>query len=119
MKIKTVIGKKKCMCPRRRKVCANGKKPTFRKSPSCLDGSRPRCPKKWCSKRPAITEHSSTADDSVEPNFIFGSALSVTTEPFITEKHIDQFTKEIIILFNLDADQDTETLPQCKQVSKF
>ena len=55
----------------------------------------------------------------MEQNYVFGNAISVTTEPFITETHIDDFPKETLTLFILDEDQDTSTLPQCKQVSNF
>ena len=84
IKIKTVIGKKKCRCRRRKKICANGE------------------------KRPAIT-----TNDSMEQN-VFGNAISVTTEPFITEKHIDDFPiKDLedmstnLTLFNLGAGHNT------------
>ena len=102
--------------------CANGKKPIFRKSPPCSDGSRPQCPAKRCSKRPATIEHVNTANDSIESNYILGNTISVNTESFITEKHIDYFPYEAledinenVTLFNPDADQ----IPQCKQVSNF
>ena len=103
MKIKTVIGKEKCRCPKRRKICANRKKFIFRKSPA-----------KRCWKCPEIIEHVSTANDSIEPTYLFGSAISVTTESFITEKHIDDFPiKDLedmstnLTLFNLGAGHNT------------
>ena len=72
----------------------------------------PQCPAKRCSKRPETTEHVSTANDSIEPNYILGNAISVTTESFITYKHIDCFPYEAledinenVTLCNPDADQ--------------
>jgi len=41
--------KPKCKCPRKKKVCENGEKPTFnRNRASCQDGSKPRCPADRC-----------------------------------------------------------------------
>merc|ERR1719206_1704093 len=39
----------KCKCPRKRKICENGEKPSFKRNrATCSDGSKPRCPDDLC-----------------------------------------------------------------------
>ena len=68
-----------CKCPRKRKVCENGERAIFRKNRlPCLDGSKPRCRAKRCS-RPIATIEAATTVINV---------LSVE-DPFTTEVYID------------------------------
>merc|ERR1711892_170865 len=80
----------KCKCPRKRKVCADGTKPTFRRNrASCKDGSTPKCPSKRCLK-PVIQIEEGTAD----------TELSSVANPFTTEKHVDESLDDDTILNN-------------------
>merc|ERR1719158_766716 len=39
----------KCKCPRKRKICENGEKPSFKRNrATCSDGSKPKCPDDLC-----------------------------------------------------------------------
>ena len=68
----------KCKCPRKKKVCANGEKAIFRKNRSpCLDGSKPRCPAKRCSRPIATIEEATT-----EMNLL-SEEYPLTTEGYI------------------------------------
>merc|ERR1711892_610975 len=80
----------KCKCPRKRKFCADGTKPIFRRnSASCKDGSTPKCPSKRCVK-PIIQIEEGTAD----------TELSSVANPFTTEKHVDESLDDDTILNN-------------------
>jgi len=81
-----VENKKKCKCPRRRKICENGEKPNFQKNqPRCNDGSKPRCPAKRCSNpNQFFVEISSVTQETTADNDIFN-----TVSDFSTDKHVD------------------------------
>merc|ERR1719312_1367698 len=82
----TVENKKKCKCPRRRKICENGEKPNFQKNqPRCTDGSKPRCPAKRCSNLDQfLVEISPVVQETTTETSIFH-----TVSEFSTEKHVD------------------------------
>merc|ERR1719312_1879434 len=82
----TVENKKKCKCPRRRKICENGEKPNFQKNqPRCTDGSKPRCPAKRCSNLDQfLVEISPVMQETTTETSIFH-----TVSDFSTEKHVD------------------------------
>jgi len=81
-----IENKKKCKCPRRRKICENGEKPNFQKNqPRCNDGSKPRCPAKRCSNpNQFFVEISSVTQETTTNNDIFN-----TISDFSTDKHVD------------------------------
>ena len=81
-----VENKKKCKCPRRRKICENGDKPNFQKNqPRCTDGSKPRCPAKRCSNLDQfLVEISPVMQETTTETSIFH-----TVSDFSTEKHVD------------------------------
>merc|ERR1712013_708963 len=81
-----VENKKKCKCPRRRKICENGDKPNFQKNqPRCTDGSKPRCPAKRCSNLDQfLVEISPVMQETTTETSIFH-----TVSDFPTEKHVD------------------------------
>merc|ERR1712013_675797 len=81
-----VENKKKCKCPRRRKICENGDKPNFQKNqPRCTDGSKPRCPAKRCSNLDQfLVEISPVMQETTTDTSIFH-----TVGDFSTEKHVD------------------------------
>jgi len=82
-----------CKCPRRRKICENGEKPSIRKPRlQCQDGSKPRCPNRFC---PIATIEEITTETDVE--------ININDEP--TEKHIDHF---VVIHMNTET-VDPET----------
>merc|ERR1719312_241643 len=82
----TVENKKKCKCPRRRKICENGDRPNFQKNqPRCTDGSKPRCPAKRCSNPDQfLVEISPVMQETTTETSIFH-----TVSEFSTEKHVD------------------------------
>merc|ERR1712013_436513 len=128
-----VENKKKCKCPRRRKICENGDKPNFQKNqPRCTDGSKPRCPAKRCSNLDQfLVEISPVMQETTTDTSIFH-----TVSDFSTEKHVDPFPEvsniheeslipelEIVpteedrvfpALFN-ERDIDVSETPQCLQ----
>jgi len=81
-----IENKKKCKCPRRRKICENGEKPNFQKNqPRCSDGSKPRCPAKRCSNPNQFSvEISSVTQETTTNNDIVN-----TVSDFSTDKHVD------------------------------
>merc|ERR1712179_739298 len=81
-----IENKKKCKCPRRRKICENGEKPNFQKNqPRCNDGSKPRCPAKRCSNQNQfLVEISSVTQETTTNNDIVN-----TISDFSTDKHVD------------------------------
>merc|ERR1719308_34045 len=81
-----VENKKKCKCPRRRKICENGDRPNFQKNqPRCTDGSKPRCPAKRCSNLDQfLVEISPEMQETTTETSIFH-----TVSDFSTEKHVD------------------------------
>merc|ERR1711936_1569177 len=81
-----IENKKKCKCPRRRKICENGEKPNFQKNqPRCNDGSKPRCPAKRCSNpNQFLVEISSVTQETTTNNDIVN-----TVSDFSTDKHVD------------------------------
>merc|ERR1711942_153314 len=82
----TVENKKKCKCPRRRKICENGDRPNFQKNqPRCTDGSKPRCPAKRCSNLDQFLVEISP----VMPEITTETSIFHTVSEFSTEKHVD------------------------------
>merc|ERR1719206_743234 len=81
-----VENKKKCKCPRRRKICENGDRPNFQKNqPRCTDGSKPRCPAKRCSNLDQfLVEISPVMQETTTETSIFH-----TVSEFSTEKQVD------------------------------
>merc|ERR1711936_1539233 len=81
-----IENKKKCKCPRRRKICENGEKPNFQKNQQrCSDGSKPRCPAKRCSNpNQFLVEISSVTQETTTNNDIVN-----TVSDFSTDKHVD------------------------------